>query len=124
MFYHYFRVKTGDTLVQPAYLLCWPPVLKPKAGTNFRLLPRGERFADYPDLVTALEKAKAGALAHINRLVSKGAAGLPALLQYRVDHYEDLNINLTAANICRIAQQVETDPFYQWHPYRIQSYDH
>ncbi|MEO3402863.1 hypothetical protein AAFN85_03110 [Mucilaginibacter sp. CAU 1740] len=123
MIYHYYRVKAGDTLVHPVYLLCWP-VLHP-AGTNYRLLPEDERFAVYPDLVTALEKAKAGALAYIGRLISSGKAGLPELLQYRIDHYEDLNVNLTEANIRRIEQRVSADPQFHWQPYRIHiPYDH
>lgn len=124
MIYHYYKVKAGDTLVHPVYLLCWP-VSHPAAGTNYRLLPQDERFVVYQDLVTALEKAKAGALAYIGRLISQGGAGLPELLQYRMDHYEDLNVNLTAANISRIEQQVLDDPQYRWQPYRIDiPYEH
>lgn len=125
MIYPYYRVKAGDTAVHPAYLLCWPAPVHPAAVSGYRLLPEEERFADYPGLVTALEKAKAGALAHIDSLISQGEAGLPELLQYRMDHYEDLNVNLTAANISRIAQQVLDDPQYRWQPYRIHiPYDH
>ncbi|TDQ11235.1 hypothetical protein [Pedobacter metabolipauper] len=75
----------------------------------------------YAGLILALENAKADALTFINELVRKGEDGLPELLQYRIDHYEDLNINLIEANIRKIEDALMIDPNYQWQPYRIKS---
>lgn len=58
MSYHYYRVKTGDTLVFPVYLLCWPAASHRAVGALYQLLSPDEPFTDYPDLVAALKKAK------------------------------------------------------------------
>jgi hypothetical protein len=78
-------------------------------------------FYGYPKLVTALKKAKAGALVYIEHLIRRDAEGLPALLQYRMDHYEDLNINLVEAAIRRVEKQIQSTPLFKWQPYRIKT---
>ncbi|TCC96853.1 hypothetical protein [Pedobacter psychroterrae] len=90
-------------------------------GKVYTLPPEKEMFTGYSDLVTALEKAKVGALAHITKLISRKQAGLSELLQYRIDHYEDLNVNLLDANIRKIEDQLRKDSNFQWVPYRIQT---
>jgi len=66
---------------------------------EYSLPPDDSMFYGYLDKATAMEKAKAGALAYIGRLVEEGEAGIKKLAQYRTEHYEDLNIHLLDANI-------------------------
>jgi hypothetical protein len=56
-------------------------------------------FYGYTTQVKAMEMAKAGALRYINSLIDLGEAGEKQLLQYRTDHFEDLEVNLVYANI-------------------------
>jgi len=51
-------------------------------------------------------KAKAGALNHMNHIIKEIEAGIRKLVQYRNDHYEDLNVNLLDANIQRIKKEM------------------
>ncbi|MET3981036.1 hypothetical protein ABIB62_003555 [Mucilaginibacter sp. UYP25] len=116
----YYRVRAGDTAVTTISLLTLPPYRASCSTDAYKLLAEDDRFVDFPDLVTALEKAKAGALAYINLLIREGEVALPELLKYRIDHYEDLNINLLEANIRQVEQQLLGDPQFKWRPYRIQ----
>jgi len=69
------------------------------AGAAYRLPAENAIFYGYATRVKAMEMAKAGALSYINSLINEGAAGKARLLQYRRDHYQDLNINLVEASI-------------------------
>lgn len=115
-FTRYFRVYSKDTAVTEISANDFrPPKLKPVkkdwfiANTNdiydaiasvVYSLPEGEPlFYGYTTRVRAMEMAKAGALRHINSLIDLGEAGEQQLLQYRTDHFEDLEVNLVYANI-------------------------
>nr|MCS3813027.1 hypothetical protein [Mucilaginibacter sp. X4EP1] len=52
-----------------------------------------------------MEMAKAGVLKYIETLIDRGRSGMATLLKYRIDHYEDLNKNLTYVNIEAIKNQ-------------------
>jgi len=80
-----------------------------------------EDYYQCVDLVNAMEKAKAGALLYIKGLIDMGPAGNEALLQYRIDHYEDLHINLVDANIQLVEQKTINDRNFKWTPYRIKN---
>ena len=122
--HYYYLVFKNDTSVTLASAFSLFSPSKITRGALYRLPPDDEVFYGYPDLVTALEKAKAGALAYIDELIRQGDKALPKLLQYRVDHYEDLNVNLVEDNIRRVEQELEVNPQFQWKPYRIQlNYD-
>jgi hypothetical protein len=56
-------------------------------------------FYGYATKVKAMEMAKAGALRYIDSLIAEGMPGKARLLEYRRDHYQDLNITLVEANI-------------------------
>ncbi len=73
----------------------------------------------FSDIGQAMEKAKDGARAYIAQLIEKGAEGLPELLQYRMDHYEDLNINLVDANIQKEECEMLSETNFEYKPYRI-----
>ncbi|MGF7080978.1 hypothetical protein [Mucilaginibacter sp. UYCu711] len=72
--------------------------------------PVGNRWKDYSLRSEAMEMAKAGALEYIDELIGQGESGLGALLQYRMDHYEDLNINLIYSNIENVKRTEEGLP--------------
>jgi hypothetical protein len=81
--------------------------LRSVANTTYSLLPDQIAFVGYEDEAKAMEMAKLGAQEYINRLIDQGAAGEKKLLQYRVDHYEDLHVNLVFANIENIKREEE-----------------
>jgi hypothetical protein len=121
-FFKYFRVNKYDTAVSEVSVIRLKPLKWHNgAGTSLSwgLPPDTEMFYGYTGLITALEKAKAGALQYINSLIQKGESGLPDLLKYRIDHYEDLWINLIDTNIKNVEENLKTDSNYQWKPYRI-----
>ncbi|WP_208394820.1 hypothetical protein [Mucilaginibacter gilvus] len=62
-------------------------------------MPDGKTWKDYSLRSEAKEMAKAGALKYIDELIGQGESGLGTVLQYRMYHYEDLNINLIYSNI-------------------------
>lgn len=73
-------------------------------------LPDNNNWKDYSLRSEAMEMAKAGALAYIDELIGQGESGLGTLLQYRMDHYEDLNINLIYSNIENVKRTEEGLP--------------
>ncbi len=81
------------------------PVERPADGGSgarqfyYSLPPDELMFYGYIDKALAMEKAKAGALAYIGKMISEVEQGIKKLTQYREDHYEDLNINLLDAQI-------------------------
>jgi hypothetical protein len=115
----YFRVFKHDTVITEISTNDFrPPTLRPSgkdwlvgntttvlgaiADISYALPPLGVLFFGYKTRAKAMEGAKAGALAYINLLIAMGEAGEQTLLQYRMDHYEDLNINLVEANIYEV----------------------
>lgn len=64
-------------------------------------------FYGYTDKIHAMEMAKAGALKHIEVLISQTVHGITALKQYRVDHYDDLNENLLDGNIRKLKKEIK-----------------
>lgn len=74
------------------------------AGTHqfyYALPPDELMFYGYLDKAQAMEKAKAGALVYIRQMITDVEQGIKRLIQYRRDHYEDLNINLLDAQISK-----------------------
>jgi len=70
-------------------------------------LPSDEKmYYGYMDKATAMEKAKSGALFHINQMIAELDLGIKRLVEYRNDHYDDLNINLLDSNTQRIKREI------------------
>lgn len=122
-FIKYYRVYKNDTSVTEVSVNDFKPVLPkrfkrgiPVAGPGDALyptpcfecsLPPDDRmFYGYLNKATAMERAKAGALAYINQMIKEVELGIKKLVQYRNDHYEDLNINLLDANIRRLKKEM------------------
>lgn len=112
----YFRVFKNDTVITEISTNDFQPLKLRSSGKNwltgnsgevlgvisdinYSLPPLGALFYGYRNRVEAMKAAKAGALSYINSLIDLGEAGAQTLRQYRIDHYEDLNINLLEANI-------------------------
>lgn len=118
-FYHcYYRVNSNDTNITEISINNFKPHVSKPAGALY-LQSGAPLFRLFTDIGQAMEKAKAGARAHIGRLIKRGEEGLPELLQYRMDHYEDLNINLVDANIQKEEIQMLADQHFLYKPYRI-----
>jgi len=115
----YYRVFKNDTIItefsandfQPLKLKAsggkWiiantGEILGAIADIPYVLPPLGVLYYGYKTHAKAMEGAKAGALYYINSLIAMGEAGAQTLLQYRMDHYEDLNINLVETNIYEV----------------------
>ena len=106
-FTNYYRVYQHDTAVRKVSANDFKQVITHIAFPPVYLLPTdGTMFYGYLNQIEAMEKAKAGALAYIERIIKKVDEGIDRLKQYRVDHYEDLNINLLDANIRRLEQEM------------------
>ncbi|MES2063613.1 MAG: hypothetical protein V4456_16920 [Bacteroidota bacterium] len=117
-YHHYYRVNKNDTDITEVSINSFKPCgLKPSGA--LRLQSDASLFCLFTDIGQAMEKAKAGARAHIGRLIKRGEEGLPELLQYRMNHYEDLNINLIDANIQKEEIQMLADQHFMYKPYRI-----
>ena len=56
-------------------------------------------YYGYSNKIKALEMAKAGAIRYINAMLKAGVSRNTELMQYRSDHYTDLNVTLREANI-------------------------
>jgi hypothetical protein len=118
----YYRVDRNDTTVTRVSTNDFKQgrhLLTSYGDTVYTLRLEYELCYQCVSLVGAMEKAKAWALVHIEQLIKKGEPGLPELLQYRKDHYEDLHINLVDANIQLVEQEIEADKYFKWVPYRI-----
>lgn len=122
--FKYYRVYKNQTAVELVsfndFILTFMPQ-RSNSGAVYTLPPDKEMFCACTDLVSALEKAKAGALVYIGRLIEQGDAGLAELLQYRIDHYEDLNVNLLDGNIREIEDKLKQNIDFKWIPYRIKT---
>lgn len=70
-------------------------------------LPADElMFYGYTCKVQAMEKAKAGALLHITKMIDEITLRIKKLKDYRMNHHDDLNIILLDANIRKLEQQM------------------
>jgi hypothetical protein len=119
-YYRYYRVNKNDTTLQIFSANDFRPRSAVVAGScHYSLLPGWKGYDQYTDIGQAMEKAKAGALNYIDQLITEGEAGIPKLLQYRMDHYEDLHINLVDSNIQVVEAAAISNTQFTWHPYRI-----
>jgi hypothetical protein len=106
-FTNYYRVYQHDTAVTKVSANDFKQVINQTAFPPVYSLPTdGTLFYGYLNQIEAMEKAKAGALAYIEGIIKKVDEGIDRLKQYRMDHYEDLNINLLDANIRRLEQEM------------------
>ncbi|SEP19970.1 hypothetical protein [Mucilaginibacter sp. OK283] len=123
-YYRSYRVDKNDTGIKMIPANDFSLVgarLTDRHNVIYTLQPDYEQYYQTTSLVKAMEKAKEGALASINELIKRGDDGVAALLQYRIDHYEDLHVNLVDANIQLVEQQIVEDRYFKWTPYRIKS---
>jgi hypothetical protein len=117
----YYRVDKNDTFVKEVSANDFKPARPTSTGTceGITLQHDAGTYSMYTDLMQAMEKAKAGAQAYIEQLIAEGEEGQSKLLQYRMDHYEDLNINLVEANIQKEEEETKTIANFEYKPYRI-----
>lgn len=121
-YFAYFRVMKHGTEVTRISCNNFKPsqgITVNFASTVYNLPPDADLFYGYPGLIEALEKAKDGAQAYIEMLIGEGDDALPVLLQYRMDHYEDLGVNLVESNIRKLEAVLKLNPDFKWIPYRI-----
>jgi len=120
-YYKYYRVNQEDTAVIEISANDFKvPETHGKASDRlYTLLPVDQRFYLFTDISRAMEKAKANAQRAINELIDGGEKSLPKLLQYRMDHYEDLHVNLVDANIQKTEDEMKADSAFTWYPYKI-----
>lgn len=112
----YFRVFKNDTAVTEVSTNDFKPfqskrpkteptagksknAVDPVPGCIYSLPPDQEMFYGYLTRFEALERAKAGAIAYIDVMIKDEEKDIQKLKQYRMDHFEDLNINLLEENI-------------------------
>jgi len=102
----YFRFLKNDTVIDEVSTNDFKPFKAklPLAPSN-SLAITDPVYYGFLSRARAMEMAKAGALEYMETLINKGSSGMEALLKYREDHYEDLNENLTYANIEAIKNQ-------------------
>lgn len=119
----YYRVFKNETAVTEVSVNDFMPVAPRKLNKDLAgkaaidtncsfpyvqyFLPSDEKmYYGYMDMATAMEKAKSGALFHINQMIAELDRGIQKLVKYRNDHYDDLNINLLDSNIQRIKREM------------------
>jgi len=76
------------------------------SGLQFSLPPDDGMFYEYNDKIKAMEKAKAGALAHINSLIKEAVQAIDKLKKYREEHFEDLNSALLDRSIRELEKEM------------------
>jgi len=102
----YFRFLKNDTVIDEISTNDFKPFkAKPPKTPSYSLIIKDPLYYGFLNRARAMEMAKAGALEYMDTLIDKGRSGIEALLKYRDDHYEDLNENLTYANIEAIKNQ-------------------
>jgi hypothetical protein len=120
-FTKYFRVYKNDTKVTEVSTNDFVPLTTKhfKAGWNigppvdvlcsipsYYSLPADDAmYYGYSSKIKALEMAKVGAIRHINVMLKAGLRRNAELMQYRSDHYTDLNVTLREANIHTLANK-------------------
>ncbi|TQM50215.1 hypothetical protein BDE36_1953 [Arcticibacter tournemirensis] len=104
----YYRVYKNETAVSEISDLDFKPGFAThfERGNIYSIPQDNKMFYDYTDRIDAMKKAKAGALFYINLLIKKAENGIDNLKQYRIDHYDDLNINLIDSNIRRLEREM------------------
>jgi len=121
-YYRSYRVDKNDAGIKIITANNFSPnrsLLIDRTNAVYKLQPGYDQYYQTTSLVAAMEKAKEGALACIEALIDQGEIGKSALLQYRIDHYEDLHVNLVDANIQLVEQEIVEDRYFKWTPYRI-----
>jgi hypothetical protein len=84
--------KAGWVIGPPVDVLCAIPA--------YYSLPADDAmYYGYANRIEALEMAKVGAIRYINVMLKAGLSRNTELMQYRCDHYTDLNVTLREANI-------------------------
>jgi hypothetical protein len=73
-----------------------------KSAPAFSLPSDEFMFYGFLSQIRAMKHAKKGALKHISKLIDDGEKSYDLLLKYRLDHYEDLNVNLVDRNIRKL----------------------
>ncbi|MCR8558853.1 hypothetical protein KXD93_14440 [Mucilaginibacter sp. BJC16-A38] len=119
-YFKYYQVLKPDTTVTEISTNDFKPVVQRFVpNTQLSLVQDSEIFYGNTSLVHALEKAKKGAQEYIGQLIKEGEPALPRLLQYRIDHYEDLWFNLVDNNLRRLEAELKLNKNFKWTPYRI-----
>lgn len=105
----YFRVYLHQTSISevPANDFKRTADYLKNSGSVYSLPVESKIFSDYTSIIEAMERAKIGAISHIDRLIGKGEGGTEELYQYRNDHYNDLNFNLIDANIRKVESELK-----------------
>jgi hypothetical protein len=113
-YFKFYKVYKNDTVITAVstndFKTFKPTLVKIKAACALHLkehpalfLPTDElSFRGFISKIKAMEFAKAGALKYISKLIDEGEKSNELLLKYRLDHYDDLNINLTDRNIRKL----------------------
>lgn len=120
-FTRYYRVYKNDTTVTEvstnnfiplttrhfkAGCVVGPPIDVLCAIPSYYSLPADDAmYYGYSNKIEAMEMAKAGAIRHINVMLKAGLSRSTELMQYRSDHYTDLNVTLREANIHTLANK-------------------
>lgn len=117
-YYKYYQVFKHNTNIIEITVNDLKPVNNRPDG-ELTLAPEAKEYALFTDIGRAMEKAKAGALAYIEQLIARGEEGKDELLQYRMAHYEDLNVNLLEENIQLEENAMQFDRNFTYRPYKI-----
>lgn len=118
VYYRYFQVDQNDTTIRVISANNFKPNGSRPSGA-LRLQPGIRHFWLSTDIGRTMKRAKANAQACIEALIARGEEGRPELLQYRIDHYEDLNINLVEANIEKVEREMQDHLDFAYKPYKI-----
>lgn len=119
IYYHYYRVDQHDTAIRQISVNDFRPVRTGRITGPLFLQPGSPTYWLFTDIGRAMEKAKAEAQAYIGQLIARGEEGGSELLQYRIDHYEDLNINLVETNVEKQEREMLGHSDFQYKPYKI-----
>lgn len=102
----YYRVYLNDTSVTEVSANDFSRRNIQRLSSDVYSIPREGMFYGYSDRIHAMEMAKSGALSYINSMVKQVQAGIDKLIQYREDHYQDLNVNLLEASIRKLEKEM------------------
>jgi hypothetical protein len=80
-----------------------------KRAHHYTLADGSGMYYGYKHEWHAMEMAKAGSLKYMNDLIAEGPESNEKLYQYRLKHYDDLNIHLLDSNIQRIKNLTTTE---------------
>jgi hypothetical protein len=119
-YFKFYKVFKNDTAVNEVFTNDFKPFrstyLKIKTACSlhsairpaFSLVDDDHSYYGSLSRIKAMEHAKAGALKYIGKLIDGGEKSYNLLLQYREDHYEDLNINLVDRNIRKLERALSS----------------